>query len=301
MTFYLDIILAENMIMNYIILFATGLIIRKHIKQIRLILASLLGSIYSIMLYISEVEIYMNQITKILLSAVMVYISFAPNTIKKMSKEMIIFYLTSFCFGGAAYYLLYFIRPTQINNINKILTGSYPIKIAVLGGVIGFIILNVSLRIIKNRVNNKLIFYKVEIGINNQTCELNAILDTGNLLVDPITSSPVIIVEKEVIRKLISENILKVLLNVMANNNYEDIPENLRLRCRFIPFSSIGKTNGMIIGIRPDYIKIYDEEEKIIRRDGIVGISDQRLSKNGLYSGLIGVDLLVDKTQNLGN
>ena len=300
MTFYIDIILAENMIMNYIILFATGTIIKVNIKQTRLILASFVGSMYAIMSYISKLEIYMNQITKVLLSIVMVYIAFIPQNIKKLIKEQVIFYLTSFCFGGAAYYLLYYISPKQINNINGILRGSYPIKMAVLGGMLGFILIIISFKIVKDKFNKKLIFYDVEIGIDNKTCNLRAILDTGNLLVDPITLTSVIIVEEEKIKEIVSENILRLLLNIVNNNNYEEIPEELKKRCRFIPFSSIGKKNGMIIGIKPDYIKIYDEEDIIIRKDSIVGISNQKLSKNNFYSGLIGVDLLTKEKQILG-
>ena len=111
MTFYIDIILAENMIMNYIILFATGIIIKVSLKQTKLILASLLGSLYAIMSYVSELEVYMNQATKILLSIIIIYIAFTPKNIKMLVKEWVIFYLTSFCFGGAAYYLLYYISP----------------------------------------------------------------------------------------------------------------------------------------------------------------------------------------------
>ena len=292
MTFYIDIILAENMIMNYIILFATGIIVKVSFKQTKLIFASLLGSLYAIMSYVSKLEVYMNQATKILLSIIIIYIAFTPKNIKMLVKEWVIFYLTSFCFGGAAYYLLYYISPKQINNINGILTGSYPIKIAILGGILGFIIIIISFKIIKNRINKSSIFYDIEIGLNDKKCTFKAILDTGNLLVDPITSSPVIIVESKVIKKIISEDILKNILDFSNSNNYENVPEEMRTRCRFIPFSSIGKKNGIIVGIKLDYIKIYEEDNELIRNDVIAGISNQTLSKNGSYLGLIGLQLL---------
>lgn len=300
MTFYIDIILIENMIMNYIILFATGIITKIQIKQIRLTLASLLGSLYAIMSYITMVEIYMNQIIKILLSVTMIYIAFGPKNVRNLLKEIVIFYLTSFCFGGAAYYLLYYIRPMQTNNINEILRGSYPIKMAILGGVLGFFIITISFKIIKNKINRNSIFYNIEIGFKDKKCILKVILDTGNLLVEPITSSPVIIVEEEAIRELISEDILKKILSFLDNNNFELIPEYLKTRCRFIPFSSIGKKNGMIIGIKPDYIKLYEDDNVTIRKDVIIGISDQKLSKNGLYSGLIGLELLNAENRKTG-
>ena len=299
MTFYLDIILIENMIMNYIILFATGIIVKINTKQVGLILASLLGSIYAIMSYISEIEIYANQIMKIILSIVIVYIAYMPKNIKMLVKELIVFYLTSFCFGGAAYYLLYYLNPMQINNINGILTGSYPLKIAILGGILGFFIIIISFKLVKNRINKNLIFYDIEIRFNNKVCKSKVLLDTGNLLIDPITSSPVVVIEKEKIKEIISESILDSLLKVLEDNNFKDIPENIRTKCRFIPFSSLGRKNGMIIGIKPDYIKIHEDNNDIIRKDIIVGISNQTLSRNGLYSGLIGLELLENQTHAL--
>lgn len=40
MTIYLDVVLFENLCMNYIILFATGYIMKIKIKQLRLIISS---------------------------------------------------------------------------------------------------------------------------------------------------------------------------------------------------------------------------------------------------------------------
>lgn len=75
MTIYIDIILMENLIMNFIILYATGLVLKRKIKNIRLILASLLGAVYSLLAYISTFEIYTNMILKIILSILIVYIA----------------------------------------------------------------------------------------------------------------------------------------------------------------------------------------------------------------------------------
>lgn len=244
------------------------------------------------MSYISGLNIYENQIIKFLLSAVMVYIAFKPNNIKKLFKDIVIFYLTSFCFGGAAYYLLYYISPQQIKNINGILTGSYPIKIAILGGILGFFIINIGFKIIKGKIDKNSIFYNMDIFYNEKKVRIKVILDTGNLLIEPITSFPVAIVEKEKMEGLLDEKDLKIISKGLLNS-FEGLSEKLKLRCKIIPFSSVGKNNGIIIGFKPDYIKLYDLEdnEKVIK-NVIIGIYDNKLSKNNNYSGLIGLELL---------
>ena len=114
MTIYIDIILLENLFMNYIILFATGTIIKAPIKIMRTFVSSIIGSIYAIISYVSTMEIYSNIFLKIILSLAMVYIAFDSKTLKQLFKQLIIFYLTSFTFGGVAFAFLYFISPENI-------------------------------------------------------------------------------------------------------------------------------------------------------------------------------------------
>ena len=298
MTFYIDIIFVENIIMNYIILFATGLIIKNNLKHLKLFLSSVIGATYAIMSYISNLEIYKNQVIEFILSVVMIYIAFKPKSIKKMIKNIVIFYLTSFCFGGAAYYLLYYISPEQIKNINGILTGSYPIKIAILGGILGFFIINIGFKIVKNKIDKHSIYYDIEIGYKEKKTEAKVILDTGNLLVEPITSFPVAIIEEDKVQELLSIRDLNIIKNGL-NNNFSGLSEELKLRCRIIPFSSVGKSNGMIIGFKPDYMKIFVEEnEERIINNVIIGIYNKHLSKNGKYQGLIGLELFNSEKKN---
>ena len=292
MTLYIDLILLENIIMNYIIILATGMVCRVNIKHIRVLLASILGAIYAILVYIIDLKIYINPIIKVLISVCMIYISFDSTNVKILLKQLLIFYLTSFCFGGAAYYLLHNINPNMIQSVNGVLIGTYPIKIAILGGILGFFIINISFRIIKNKLTKKDMIYEVEIFYNEKSSNIKVILDTGNLLIEPITKTPVLIVESEKLKGIIPQDILNNIENVIYNNSFDNIDEEIKTRCSIIPFSSIGKDNGIIIGFRPDYIKIYTEEGEEIRKKVIVGIYNNKIAKNGLYSGLIGLNLL---------
>lgn len=297
MTIYLDLILLENIIMNYIIILATGMICKIDIKHSRIFSSSLLGAIYAIISYIAKIEIYTSQITKIFVSIGMVYIAFNSVNLKIMLKQIIIFYLTSFCFGGAAYYLLYNINPNLIKSVNGLFTGTYPIKIAMLGGILGFFIINVSFKIIKSKLTKKDILYDIEIFYNEKKSVIKAILDTGNLLTDPLTKTPVLIVEAKKIKNIIPEKIINNIEDIIYNGGFEEIDEEVKRRCMIIPFSTIGKNNGIIIGFRPDYIKIHTDEGEKIRKKVIVGIYNNKITKNGIYSGLIGLNLLNEGEQ----
>lgn len=100
--------------MNYIIIFATAIIVKTPIKILKTFLASSLGSVYAIITYITKLEIFTSTILKIVLSIVMIYIAFTPKSMKSLFKQLLIFYLTSFTFGGVSFALLYFISPENI-------------------------------------------------------------------------------------------------------------------------------------------------------------------------------------------
>lgn len=164
MTIYLDVVFIENICMNSIILFATGLVTKSKCKVIRIILSGTLGAIYVIGKYLTSNKLYSNILVQVGLSIAMTYIAFLPKDVKKLFKYVVIFYLTSFVFGGCAFALLYGIKPQKILYNKGQLMGTYPIKIAFLGAIIGLIILTIAFKLIKNRISKKDMFCNVYIG-----------------------------------------------------------------------------------------------------------------------------------------
>ena len=200
MTVYLDIVFVENLLMNYIILFATGFIQKMQMKQLRLILSSSFGGVYAIISYLNIIPIYSNIFMKILLSIIMIYIAFNPQNVKKLCKTILLFYLTSFVMGGCALALLYMISPESIAFKDGVLVGTYPMKITIVAGLVGFCIIQIAFQINKRQLKKKDMICNLEISINKQKTEVKAYLDSGNTLKDPISKKPVIVVEKNKIK-----------------------------------------------------------------------------------------------------
>lgn len=293
MTVYVDVVFMENLFMNYIILFATAVINKVEIRLIRILISSILGSIYAIVSYTNILSNSTGLIIKILLSVAMIYIAFYPESLKRFMKQLLIFYLATFTFGGVAFALLYFIRPGEILIENGIYIGTYPIKIALLGGIVGFVIITIAFNIIKGKISKKDMFCDISIYINSKRKEMRAMIDTGNLLKDPITGMPVIIVEKEELKSLLPVEILEN-LDKIVNGEIENIKniEQFINRFRVIPFNSLGKQNGLLLGIKADKIIIDYGENKIQNENIILGIYEKKLCKNDSYKALLGLDLL---------
>ena len=72
----------------------------------------------------------------------------------------------------------------------------------------------------------------------------------------------------------------------------DDVKEKYISKLKVIPFSSLGKQNGMLLGIKADEISIESEDENITNNNLIVGIYDKSLTKRGEYRALVGMNLL---------
>lgn len=294
MTIYVDVVLFENLIMNYIILFTTSQILKIEPKHIRIILASLIGAIYSIIAYMNILDIYSKIPLKILLSIIIVYVAFNPQTLKKMWKYILFFYLVSFVFGGAAFSLIYIVKPQEILMKNGLFLGTYPLKIAILGAIVAFITITIVFKLAKNKISKKDLFCEMEICINNKKIETKTMVDTGNMLKEPITNTPVVVVEHMLLYECIPKEILNNLENIIGgdfSNISEKIKNEYISKLKLIPFSSLGKQNGMLIGIKPTYVEVM-QEENTKKEDVIIGIYNKSFTKNGEYRALIGIDLI---------
>ena len=290
MTLYVDIVFLENVFMNSIILLATGVILKDKTRIIRNLISSSIGAVYAIIIYTSHIEIYSNIFLKIMLSLVIVYIAFKPQNTKSLLKHLIIFYLTSSTFGGVAFALLYFVRPQDILIQNGVLIGTYPIKMILIGGIVGFVIITISFKNIKGKLKREDIYCNVKLNVEEKTKIITALIDTGNFLKDPITKIPVIVAERESLKGLFPDEILFNTSKII-NGGSIDLGEYAS-KVRVIPFKSLGKDNGLLLGIKIDeaYIEYQDNVYEI--KNVIIGIYNGILSRNRKYVGLVGLDVI---------
>ena len=296
MTVYLDIVFIENVLMNYIILFACVVLLKIKPSKIRLIVASCIGAVYTIIMYLNIIPIYSNFVMKFVLSLVIVYVAFKPNKVKLMVKEIVIFYLTSFVFGGCVFGLMYFLKPQLVQMRNGSFVGTYPIKVAVIGGGLAFVLIQISFKLVKFKISKNDVIYKIKICIFEKEISLKALLDTGNLLKEPITGFPVVIVEKESLKEILPCEILNNLDKIIGGDT-DEINSNEKLikyisRFRMIPFSSVGKQNGLLLGVRSDKVNVISNETIETVPNVIIGVYEKSFTKNGAYSAIFGLDML---------
>lgn len=239
--------------------------------------------------------LYVNFIEKFILSIVMVYISFTPKHVKEMLKIVVFFYLTSFVFGGASLGVIYMVNTGNISIQNGILIGNYTIKTIIIGAIVAFLIIIFAFKLARYKLSKKDLFCDIVIIINKMQIKTKAMLDTGNLLKEPITNIPVVVVEHTLLENIVPKEILENIENILGGD-LEGIPENIKneyiSRLRVIPFTSLGKENGMLLGLKADGLKVEKEDDVIDIDKIIIGIYNKKLSRKNEYSALLGIDMI---------
>lgn len=299
MTIYLDIVFIENLLINYIILIATSIIGKNKMHYFRFFISAALGGLYAILNYIIVISLLENILFKISISIIMIEIAFECSNVKKLFKNIVMFYLTSLTFGGASFMLLFLISPEDIIYENGYFIGTYPIKIAIIGGVLGFIIICFVSQLIKYKINSSNILCELEIFYRGKNRKIKTLIDTGNLLKEPISMEDVIIVEKESLEDFIDAETFKEIQNILKGNWLGNVNENIyNYKFKVIPFESLGNEKGVLLGFKPDYIKIYSSENELVKNNVFIGIYDGKLSKSNLYTSLVGLNILKEGNRN---
>lgn len=295
MTIYVDVLFLENLILNSIILYATTIIAKVKIRHFRILGASSVGSIYVVIYYVFKINIYTDFFAKIMLALCIIYIVFKPQKGSELLKYVVIFFLVSFVFGGASLAVIYVVNSSNVIIINGMIKGDYTIKTVLFGIIIAFIVCILAFKLVKTKFTKKDMIRKIKIKLDGNEVVTSAMIDTGNLLKEPITNIPVVVVESTVLKDALPMELLENTENILGGDIErisKEIQEIYLSRLKVIPFSSLGKQNGMLLGIKSDSLIIEDEEgEKKIEKV-IIGIYNRPISRMGEYKALLGIDVL---------
>lgn len=123
------------------------------------------------------------------------------------------------------------------------------------------------------KIGGEEIFQRVVLFLDSETkCEVNALKDSGNGLIDPISRCPVSIVEAQALKSY--ESILK--------------PENFRA----IPFHSVGKEKGVLDAYFIEKMEIKGEGEDIVVQNPIIAITKDAVSAGKEYQMILHPQIL---------
>jgi stage II sporulation protein GA (sporulation sigma-E factor processing peptidase) len=293
---YGDIVLLENFIMNFIILWCTAKLLKHKSSWLLIAIAATLGALYALGSYFGEFRYFYTPYMKIIFSILIIILAYLPHHIRDFAKLMAVFYITSFVFGGAAFGLFYFLNGLKYISYGTFYIKDFPVKTLVASIAIAYIVVKYSWDFVQYRVKRERIITEIYILLDNKKVSIMALVDTGNALSEPITRAPVVVAEYSSIKDLLPEDVQKMFEKDNQNdfNMIAQIMSNSEMVTRFrvIPFKSLGKENGMLIGFKPDEIQLMENNKQQSIKNIIIGIYSKKLSNTGEYNALMHPDIL---------
>ena len=275
---YVEYYAIENLLINYIIISCTSILTKNYNSNKKKWTGAIVGMIYAIAYLLPNLDLIFTLPIKILLILTVTKISFEYKDLKDYIRILIVFYFVNIFIAGSSFFIIYF---TGISHMN--------ISLIILISYISGIILKYIYKDIKELKYLNSMKKDIKVCIDKTELELKALIDTGNLLKDPITKDEVVIISANKLYEILPKELQKIDLKNISINTVntviDEIDEDLYYRIRIIPVRQINDEN-LVIGIKSDYIEV--DGKKI--PNVILGLSN---FKEDGYSAILNPQLLM--------
>lgn len=266
MVVYLDVLVLENFIVDFFLLYITCQTMRIRVKLSRICLGAFFGSLYVITLVYPSLKVFSMIPVKIIVPFVIILITFREKDFLFNVKAGLIYILYSMLLAGMCMYLLFNqgYSPDYSGVIYNFTYSKLLISI-----MVSYILIHRLVVYIKDRRITDSLIFTVDIIAKDQKKTVKAFFDTGNELREPATNLPVMIVEKNIL-------------------------DDLRITDKdkmYIPYKVVNGYNGKMEGFKPDYINIYSGKG-IRSTEVIIAFCDEKLSAINDYNALLSRGIL---------
>ncbi|MGN1304724.1 MAG: sigma-E processing peptidase SpoIIGA [Oscillospiraceae bacterium] len=269
MYIYADILIITNIYSNFFLLKATAKLTHNALKNSKCIIAAIVGSLFSLVILLPELNTFALLLVRIISAALMVIVSFSGRSPSELYRIGLIFFFISFLFAGTEYAFSLLDNGSRMFFHNSMLYVNISLMTLVISTIAAYTALALFRRFM-DRSNEYDGDFSVIIINGDKQVKLKAVCDSCNNLSDLFSGKPVIICGKASVEPLFEE---KELVGAMAMN----CSGELCRKWRVIPFSTID-SSGLVPSFRPTGIYIKNNETgKIHYTEAYVGVVEREL------------------------
>ena len=133
------------------------------------------------------------------------------------------------------------------------------------------------MKLLQKRHINGHILAVLEIVTQQGSTQVSALIDSGNTLIEKHSGLPVAVVQRSSITSILPDALKSI---------YEGNTTEKQTGILLIPYSSLGKRQGVLMGFIPQQVKIIRESQSYDCSCAI-GICEEPLSNEGSYSAIL--------------
>lgn len=274
MCIYIDILLITNIYTNYFLLKTTAKLVHSPLRNSKCVLASVIGSLFSLIIFLPQLNSALLLLLRILSACIMILIGFSGKSFRETYHIGLLFFFVSFIFAGIEYGITIIFNSKNMLWHNSTLYVNISLVTLVISTIVSYFVICLFRHYIDSH-NYDDYKYVVIITYNGKSVSLDAIADTCNNLTDIFTGKPVIVCSIDSIMDLLSDSEEKILFN----DYISDFKEGWRL----IPFSTI-HSDGLIPIFKPSNTILKCKEKNICKSaDVYIGIVEKPM-KNAIFN-----------------
>lgn len=283
-TIYIDVLISINLFINYFLLLTVSKMLNLVIVRKRLVLAAFIGSLYSLIILLPTLNVFLSLLIKLIMSASIVFFGFELPSLKMFLKVITAFFGINFLFGGIIFCLWYFATPTGIFiNNNTVYLNISPLFLlfATFIAYLTISVMNKFACIDKSFLRD----CQVLIRVNNKSVALKAKVDTANTLKEPFSNLPVVVAKYEFVCSVVPEALEENFL-LHKNVSWPQINAKKGSRnIRLVPFKTISG-EGLLPAFKANFVEVNG-----VKKDAYVAVCSEKIFNNE-YQALIGTELI---------
>jgi len=269
----------------------------------RIVGAGAVGALYVALLFVPPLSFLYTFLFKIGISIVMLLIAFGYGGLRSFARTLAAFYAINFIVAGAVLGFYYLIMQQGSNALWKGLQ-------FIDGGVrsemkTGFIFvgssacvgLYIARSVIVHRREKALIkahIARMKVTIGEREFECEGLIDTGNQLYDPLTRTPVTIIEASLLeadlpstwlKRIREAEVDKLIIGDSGDSADDDFVWQDRLR--LVPYRGINRGTQFMLALKPDAVTVQLGQDTIVTRKALIGLDGGQLSSDRAYRAVI--------------
>jgi len=285
---YVDVLVAINVFVTYLLLAASVLFSAVQTKRWRLLAASLVGGAASLLIFLPVLPWWLLGLKRLLLSALIVWMAFGFDSWRRVLRCVAAFFGVNFAFAGIMLALWITLRPAGLMFQNGVVYFDISLITFVLIACACYAIMRGVVVLLRRRhPGNCACEAVIQVGASSIT--LPAFYDSGNRLCDGFTGAPVVVVEYKALQAFLPEALWDFF---SGKRGLLDLPDDhsWRPRIREIPFHAMGH-EGLLPAFRSDRITARTKVKSQQTENAIVAITTDRIS-DGAYHVILQASML---------
>ncbi|NPC92483.1 sigma-E processing peptidase SpoIIGA [Bacillus sp. WMMC1349] len=291
MEIYLDVIWLLNFCFDLLLLMMTAFILKRRVKKSRFILGAFVASSIILFMFTPFSPYVLHPVGKLSFSVLIVIVTFGFKRFRFFLQNLFAFYFATFLIGGGIIGAHSLLETNSIMNNGVIMTSwsGFGDPVSWLFVAVGFPAIWLFSKKRFEDVEMKKLQYeervRLQVEFADQTLFFTGLIDSGNQLYDPITKTPVMIVNIEKLNNILGEEGI----SVIKENSPLDAIEQLDhiKRVRLIPYRGVGHQHQFLICLKPDHVQIFTKKEALESPSCLVGISPSPLSVDGEFDAIV--------------